>query len=314
VTPWIRTLSFWFGDLGEDDPRQAPQKPARGRPEDGALKNPPRTGPKSRWRPLEFGLAAGMKNLLTQPQGMGLLKKSCLKRPGTAPCGQDGEPFTTGGMADGGTGVFQQPRNHGMSPTCQPIGWSALPPLWPGGVPAPYSWIVVKALPCRERRLQKELDSAGFPTFLPFVKEWRTKRRTRWGRTFEEKRRRDVLAFPGYVFVCTGLDAPDWRLIASFDDVVRILGPDPEHPYTVPASAMSAMFEMAYANRQPVDPLPALFDVGATYRVKQGPFFDRSGVCTWAKGERLRLLFSLFGDRDIEVEFTAPLVEAKAKP
>lgn len=194
----------------------------------------------------------------------------------------------------------------------QPIGWTAIPPLRPGGVPDPFAWIVVKAVPCSERRLQKALDTNGFATFLPFVREWRTRRRIRWGRTFEERRSSDVLAFPGYCFACTGLDAPDWRRIASLDDVDRILGQDPEHPFTVPPSAMSALFAMAYSNRPPSDPLPALHDIGATYRVTDGPFLDRKGVCTWSSGDRLRLLFSVLG-RDCEVEFTAPMVEAKGK-
>ena len=191
----------------------------------------------------------------------------------------------------------------------KPRVWSALPPLRPGGVPAPFSWIVVNSIPARERKLREALDAEGFPTFLPFVKEERVKRRMRWGREYQEKRKKDVLAFPGYVFACTGLDAPDWRRIPRLDDVACILGSDAEHPFTVPPGAMMAMFQMAYAE-QPADPLPALFEVGATYRVKDGPFFDHSGVCTWTRDERLRLLMSLFG-RECEVEFAADQVQAE---
>lgn len=199
--------------------------------------------------------------------------------------------------------------DRGMPTHQKPRVWSALPPLRPGGVPAPFSWIVVNSKPSRERSLRDALDIAGFSTLLLFVQEERIKRRMRWGREYQEKRKKDVLAFPGYVFACTGLDAPDWRRIATLDDVASILGADAEHPFTVPPPAMAAFFHLAYSTQR-ADPLPALFEVGSAYVVKDGPFIDHVGVCTWTKDERLKLLMRILG-RDAELEFGAEQVEVQ---
>lgn len=190
---------------------------------------------------------------------------------------------------------------------------SDFPPLPCASIAAStHRWYVVSVEPRTEAKVQKALEAAGFGTFLPTVLAERIKRRFRWGRWFEEVRRREVIAFPTYVFVSFDVTDTAWRYIGRITHVRGVMGPTPEKPAPVPHAAMAAL--MAAAADRAMNPrqAEALIRAGIAVEVLNGPFANQVGICEWADGKRVALSLSLFG-RETRVTLDAADVR-EAKP
>jgi transcriptional antiterminator NusG len=188
----------------------------------------------------------------------------------------------------------------------KPVRWCALPPLRSGSVPTSHRWYVVRTVPGRERAVRDRLESAGFGTFLPMTIEERIKRRMRWGREFEEKRKKSVVAFPSYLFVCFDIDAPAWRWIPRIDEVREIM-PISDQPRAVSSEFIFRLMVECY-DRSEQQPEQVGIEAGSLVRVLNGPFTSFIGVCQRSTEERLNILLSLFG-RDTAVDLAAADVE-----
>lgn len=173
---------------------------------------------------------------------------------------------------------------------------SDFPPLPCASIAATsHRWYVVSVEPRTEAKVEKALQAAGFGTFLPTVIAERIKRRFRWGRWFEEVRRREVIAFPTYVFVNFDVRDEGWRYIPRTTHVRAIMGPTPEAPLPVPDAAMAVLMAAAYDRAMNPSSAEALIRAGIAVEVVNGPFANQVGICEWAEGKRVALSLSLFG-------------------
>lgn len=176
----------------------------------------------------------------------------------------------------------------------------------------PHRWYVVSVEPRTEAKVRNALEAAGFGTFLPTVLAERIKRRFRWGRWFEEVRRREVIAFPTYVFVSFDVLDTAWRYIPRITHVRGVMGPTPEKPAPVPHAAMAELMAAAADRAMNPKQAEALIRAGIAVEVVNGPFANQVGVCEWADGKRVALSLMLFG-RETKVTVDANDVrEAKA--
>jgi transcription antitermination factor NusG len=189
---------------------------------------------------------------------------------------------------------------------------SDFPPLPCASIAATSNrWFVVSVEPRTEAKVEKALQAAGFGTFVPTVIAERIKRRFRWGRWYDETRRREVIAFPTYVFVSFDPTHIRWRYIAQIAHVRGVMGPTPETPQPVPDSAMAVLMSAAYDRAMNPSQAEALIRAGIAVEVVNGPFANQVGICEWADGKRVALSLSLFG-RETKVTLDAADVrEAK---
>jgi len=160
---------------------------------------------------------------------------------------------------------------------------------------ATHRWYVASIRPRFESKVAERLDALGFGTFLPLATVTDIKPRYRWGRWYEEKRKRQVIAFPTYLFVCFDHSDPRWRLITQDRDVRLLFGPDPERPRAVPIHHMAALFQAAQDRAMDEKQIQSLIEIGVAYRVTDGPFTGQIGAAEAVHGEAVRLGLSLFG-------------------
>ena len=174
--------------------------------------------------------------------------------------------------------------------------WTVSPPL-PCDSHFPLPWYVIRTAPFREAKVRDRLDDRGFGTFLPEVVVERIKRRFRWGRFYEERRRKVVVAFPTYVFACFDVQRPAWRAIYGVKDVAGILRPPgaPERPVPVSPDAIQALIALGYDRPIVKDAVQDLIQAGASVTVTDGPFAAFTGICAESKKDRIKVLVSLFG-------------------
>lgn len=174
--------------------------------------------------------------------------------------------------------------------------WGKFPPLDAGGVPAPSPpWFVAVVTPGRERKAAESLEALGFGTFMPVTIAERIRRRYRWGRWYEEVKRKPVLAFPTYLFVSFDPADPSWRHIPRLDHVRSLMGPDAERPQPVKPSAMAHLMQAAAGQLLGDQQAEDLIRAGVLVEVVNGPFANARGVCTLASGKRVVLSLSVFG-------------------
>ena len=180
--------------------------------------------------------------------------------------------------------------------------WIDLPPQ-PCDSRGGFPWYVVQTAPFQEEKVMERLEERGFGIFLPKIVEERVKRRFRWGRFYEERRRKQVVCFPGYVFVAFDIAQPEWRSIHKVKGVEGIISAGAERPIPVPPAAMRVLIELGYDRPMVKDPVPELIKHGALVRVTEGPFASFQGICLWSRKDRVRLLMSVFG-RQSEIEIS----------
>jgi transcriptional antiterminator RfaH len=159
-------------------------------------------------------------------------------------------------------------------------------PPWHRAVRQPSGprWYCVQAHPQAEGEAAKRIRDQGFEAFLPAV--------------LEHRRKGPVYAcmFPGYLFARFDRDAQQWRPIVSTIGVKRLFSSSPEHPTPLQHGVVEAI--LANCDEDGVlrtDPLPDIIREGVTVRLIGGPFMDQTGVCLWAKGDRVKLALTMFG-------------------
>ena len=159
----------------------------------------------------------------------------------------------------------------------------------------------------------ERLEERGFGIFLPKIVEERVKRRFRWGRFYEERRRKQVVCFPGYVFVAFDIAQPEWRSIHKVNGVEGIISAGAERPIPVPPAAMRVLIELGYDRPMVKDPVPELIKHGALVRVTEGPFASFQATVVEVVGlETARVLIDIFG-RQTNAEFDLRQIELVKK-
>lgn len=169
-----------------------------------------------------------------------------------------------------------------------PIDWQSMP-----GRAFPF--YVASVTHRREEKAAKRLEAMGFGVFLPKATVTSIRRRYRWGRWFEETKKRPVVAFPSYLFIAFDIATPDWRRITQDQDVRLIFGPHPERPAPVSWPEMLTLFRQAQDRPMGEQQQQALIEAGIAVVVKDGLFAGQHSVCEWTDGKSVRLNLSLFG-------------------
>lgn len=171
-----------------------------------------------------------------------------------------------------------------------------------------HRWYVASIRPRFERKAADRLEAIGFGTFLPLATVAFTKRRFRFGRWHEETRKREVIAFPTYLFVCLDIDDQRWRMVTQDRDVRMLFGSDPERPRAVPEAHMVALFTAAQDRAMSEKSVQDLVEIGVIYRITDGPLAGHEGPCTSADHASLHLGLTMFG-RPTPVRLTVGQVE-----
>lgn len=174
-----------------------------------------------------------------------------------------------------------------------------------------HQWYVASIHPRREAKAAERLEALGFGTFLPLATVSFTKRRYRWGRWYDETRKRAVVAFPTYLFVSFDIADQRWRLITQDRDVRLLFGSDPERPRPVPGPHMQALLQAAQDRAMDEKQVQSLIDLGIAYRITDGPFTGHVGPAEAVQGETVTLGLALFG-RPMPVKVAASHLERAA--
>jgi len=152
-------------------------------------------------------------------------------------------------------------------------------------------WFAVQARPGRERLAKASLTAAEFQAFLPLA----LIRRERTGEV-------ETPLFPSYLFALFDVRRDPWGEIMRQPGVLRLLGenkrPRPLPHGFVEGLLVSASLRGVVSN---LTPQLAALAAGDEVLLLAGPFADHRGRVLWASGERVRLLFTLFG-RPTEAE------------
>lgn len=198
--------------------------------------------------------------------------------------------------------------NRAMLAAAAPPMVVSFPPSEVRSMSATHRWYVASIRPRFERKAAERLEAIGFGTFLPLATVPFTKRRYRFGRWHEETRRREVIAFPTYLFVCLDMADQRWRKVTQDRDVRLLFGSDPEHPRAVPEAHMTALFSAAQDRAMSEKSVQDLVEIGVIYRITDGPLAGHVGPCTSADHTSLHLGLTMFG-RPTPVRLTARQVE-----
>jgi transcription antitermination factor NusG len=130
-----------------------------------------------------------------------------------------------------------------------------------------------------------------------------------WPREVVRRSRRDDVLepfFPGYMFVLPGEDGPGWSALLDVADVVTVCGVrEHRRPLHPPAGFVLALIDRAggaidgviQAEEDEVCErvLRRRFEAGETLRVTAGRWAQFEGVFVAQKGERVKVMMSLFG-------------------
>lgn len=101
---------------------------------------------------------------------------------------------------------------------------------------------------------------------------------------------KEILMFPGYIFISFSEKNIRWRSINGTRGVSRLLGNNPEKPCPVPKKFMEALMKGLH-----VEDFDKVFKVGDSIRIKEGPFAGHAGkIGAVAKG-RISLLLNILG-------------------
>jgi transcriptional antiterminator RfaH len=146
-------------------------------------------------------------------------------------------------------------------------------------------WYAVHTLPFAEKRAQAQLETQGFPTFLP-------KRR----KTIRHARKLSTVKapfFPRYLFVVLDLSRDRWRSVNGTFGVSRlVMGGD--LPCPAPPGIVETMLAAADAEGL-VDLRPDL-KIGAPVRLAAGPFAEQLAVLERLDDSgRVRVLLNMLG-------------------
>lgn len=161
-------------------------------------------------------------------------------------------------------------------------------------------WFCAETYYAQEAVAVEELTRQSFETFLPQVWERRTKNR--------KIIRVEVPMFPGYVFMRFDRQHDNWPVILNTKGIRALLGPHKSSPTAVPADLIHAIADNATHLNAEFAAMARAKLVGRRLRVTTGPWFGFEGQCVMHRGERVRLLMSLFG-RETHIDTVTSRVE-----
>jgi transcription antitermination factor NusG len=145
-------------------------------------------------------------------------------------------------------------------------------------------WHVVSVVPDKQFVAENAISASGWRVYNPLHLQ-------RYVRSS-----RIVCLFPGYVFVAWR-EGVDWSALCRMRWVWRILMSEPGRPSEVPAEVIGELMQRTSPRRIVDDPLwvPADFRRGQPVQVLEGPLAGLRGICQMSAGERVSVLFELFG-------------------
>lgn len=111
--------------------------------------------------------------------------------------------------------------------------------------------------------------------------------------------------FPGYVFVSFDRADPAqrWRTISAVRGVVTILGADAEHPTAIPDGKIAELVERFAAGEFQRGASSQRVVAGDQVVIEKGAFSGHTATCTVSRGERLRVLLTVFGHvREVDLD------------
>ncbi len=161
-------------------------------------------------------------------------------------------------------------------------------------------WYALMTIPQKELASQMVLERRGYRCFLPTEIKYRRSRR--------EKKRRAV-TYPmmrGYIFVAFDGDIP-WMDLARLNIIRGVVGFD-GRPAPIDDDAMRRLEKMSGASiphRSSVNTHKALRP-GDMAEIVSGQFYGTIVQVTGIKGEKARIMLSLFGgERELEISASA---------
>ena len=140
-------------------------------------------------------------------------------------------------------------------------------------------WYVAMIKPLAENQVARDLAALGIPAMLPMIRKQTTK-----GPVNEP-------AFPRYLFVELNEAPSSWTMMKRIANLQGFIGG--ARPTAVPPRAMAAV--IARFSENAAGELRAPINESDTVRVTSGAFAGLEGLVTKTKGERVRILLSLFG-------------------
>lgn len=144
-------------------------------------------------------------------------------------------------------------------------------------------WYCVYTYASTEREAEQNLRDQQFKTFLP---EYRDGYRIR-------------PLFPRYLFVLFNVRRDPWRKVAHTHCVQRILSVNPETPIPLKAEVIEQVRLQSEFMLAPPEAPPEI-EPGVELRFRDGRYISLSGICTWRKKERVKVLLQIMG-REVEV-------------
>jgi transcription antitermination factor NusG len=145
-------------------------------------------------------------------------------------------------------------------------------------------WHVISVVPDKQFVAEHAIACAGWRVYNPLHLQ-------RYVRSS-----RIVCLFPGYLFVAWR-EGVDWSTLCRMRWVWRILMAEPGHPAEVPSEVISELQARTSARRIVDDPLwvKSSLREGQRVRILEGPLAGLQGVTKMSAGERVTVLFELFG-------------------
>ena len=168
--------------------------------------------------------------------------------------------------------------------------------IQPRTMPAERNWHAIFTRHQFERSVAASLSSKGHEIYLPLchsLRRWQDRTKHLW-----------LPLFPGYVFICEGLDR-QFQIITT-PGVISVVG-CAGRPAIVPQDELDAIRQVI-ESRVPVVSHPFL-QRGDRVRVKSGPLMGLEGILTRKKGvDRLVVSIEMLG-RSAAVEIDSRNVE-----
>ncbi len=158
------------------------------------------------------------------------------------------------------------------------------------------NWYVLRVAPNAEKDVEKFLDAKRIESWLPRRLMVQPRRGGRKGKPADAK---EIIPWPGYLFVKVAPLPQAWAGLATVDGVVSVLGVG-EHPFVVKDEEIERLKvdlgEAVERDRKAAEEREKAFSVGRTVLVTDGPFSSfRAVMVEEPKDGRARIEVMIFG-------------------
>jgi len=163
-----------------------------------------------------------------------------------------------------------------------------------------HAWHVATVQPFMELTAEEHLVRQGFEPFAPRYEFTRVTR----GR----KVTTEYAYFPGYIFINFDRALTQWRSINGTRGVKQLMLSSPDSPARVRDGVVEELLMLCRGSTVEAASIDRTLKrlivtpVGARVKLTEGPFAGHTGPVTWSKGDRVKVLLSLFGsEREMKV-------------